>query len=280
MAAPSKRARKFCYAPCKADIAGRVERRTAMPAPHSKTCTRCGETKPVDQFSKDARAGYKASCKSCRNTEALAYAGQNKDKKAANWAARKADPERHGQKIAQQKAARDAARALIPGWDKWVILHDGHVKAFDCSRLHDAHVKAHDMATRPVLHDAHVKELTGNVNLYAKWKYHNIPKRMLYTRIKRWMHKHLGDKLPSRVWSAKLGFTTEELRVHLERQFVKGMNWENKGAWEIDHILPVASFQIDSMDSPDFRACFGLHNLRPIWTIDNRKKGAKIEYLL
>lgn len=70
----------------------------------------------------------------------------------------------------------------------------------------------------------------------------------------------------------RLGYTTDELKAHLERQFLKGMTWENMGEWEIDHIIPVSHFKFTSTDDPDFWLCWSLSNLRPLWRSDNRKK--------
>jgi len=61
--------------------------------------------------------------------------------------------------------------------------------------------------------------------------------------------------------------------AHLERQFVRGMSWGNYGAvWEIDHILPKAMFAITAHTDPDFRACWGLPNLRPLFVAENASK--------
>lgn len=79
-----------------------------------------------------------------------------------------------------------------------------------------------------------------------------------------------------------LGYGTEELRAHLERQFTQGMNWTRFMAGEIhiDHIVPVSAFDIQSPDSPEFRACWALSNLRPMWARDNLSKAGKVLTLL
>ena len=138
--------------------------------------------------------------------------------------------------------------------------------------------KANDWARE--LHDSHVKVFKSDEARYGRWKYANVPSYAMYHRLKSWMHKHLGDRLPSRKWSQYLGYSTSELRSHLERQFIKGMSWDNKGKWHIDHIRPVASFDIHSIESVEFRDCFGLHNLRPVWAKENMRKGAKREFLV
>lgn len=75
-----------------------------------------------------------------------------------------------------------------------------------------------------------------------------------------------------------LGYGADELKAHLERQFSNGMTWERflSGEIHIDHILPVAHFKIDGAGSSDFKYCWSLSNLRPMWAKDNLSKGAKV----
>lgn len=72
-----------------------------------------------------------------------------------------------------------------------------------------------------------------------------------------------------------LGYTPEQLIEHLERQFNNGMTWENYGEWHIDHIKPISSFIFESSDDGEFRKCWSLENLQPMWGIENIKKGNK-----
>lgn len=70
-----------------------------------------------------------------------------------------------------------------------------------------------------------------------------------------------------------LGCTVEELKAHLQHQFLPGMSWDNYGQWHIDHIRPCASF--DLTDPEQQRQCFNFKNLQPLWAKDNLSKGAK-----
>ena len=81
-------------------------------------------------------------------------------------------------------------------------------------------------------------------------------------------------------WTELLGYTEAELRAHLERQFTKGMSWENYGSWHIDHIIPVVAFTITGPECPELRKAWALSNLRPLWAKDNLRKNDKIETLL
>jgi hypothetical protein len=73
-----------------------------------------------------------------------------------------------------------------------------------------------------------------------------------------------------------VGCSINELKNHLETQFVVGMSWENYGkkGWHIDHILPCASF--DLTDPEQQKKCFHYTNLQPLWADDNYRKKDKI----
>jgi hypothetical protein len=103
-------------------------------------------------------------------------------------------------------------------------------------------------------------------------RYNEDPKNAVYHRMKRSIHKHLRNNTASRNWSKHLGYTMQELHAHIERQFIAGMSWHNMGQWHIDHIVPVASFTFNSVDDAEFRACYALTNLRPMWGADNIRK--------
>jgi hypothetical protein len=71
-----------------------------------------------------------------------------------------------------------------------------------------------------------------------------------------------------------LGCTWEELMIHLEKQFTKGMTRNNYGKWEIDHIVPL-SLAITIEESE--KLCH-YTNLQPLWKKDNRIKGCSLSY--
>ena len=73
----------------------------------------------------------------------------------------------------------------------------------------------------------------------------------------------------------RLGYTVEELYKSLESHFTDGMSWDNMDEWHIDHIKPVVLFNFTTYDCEDFKKCFALENLQPLWALDNLKKGAK-----
>ena len=108
----------------------------------------------------------------------------------------------------------------------------------------------------------------------------STPQRRLERRISNRMREALSSDYQGGKWREALPYSIAELRDHLERQFVKGMSWENMHQWHIDHIVPKSSFSYSSPDEPDFLACWALSNLRPLWASENISKGSRRETLL
>lgn len=77
-----------------------------------------------------------------------------------------------------------------------------------------------------------------------------------------------------------LPYSLQDMKSHIERQFVRGMTWENYGEWHIDHIVPLSSFTFSSIDDPEFKRAWCLTNLRPLWARDNLSKHAKRTHLI
>jgi hypothetical protein len=92
--------------------------------------------------------------------------------------------------------------------------------------------------------------------------------------------KSAGSSKAGRSWFELVGYTLDDLRRHIERQFTKGMTWENMGEWHIDHILPLSGFKFSSVGDPEFRAAWALSNLRPLWARENQSKSAKRTVLI
>jgi hypothetical protein len=73
-----------------------------------------------------------------------------------------------------------------------------------------------------------------------------------------------------------LGCSFDEFKVHIERQFCKGMTWENRSKWHLDHILPTSL----ANNEDDLIRLNHYLNLRPCWAKENIEKSSKILFLI
>ena len=55
------------------------------------------------------------------------------------------------------------------------------------------------------------------------------------------------------------------------------MIWGNYGDWHIDHKIPISAFNFTKPEHEDFKRCWALSNLQPLWAKDNISKNAKLE---
>lgn len=101
-------------------------------------------------------------------------------------------------------------------------------------------------------------------------------KARLLRRVRNRVLKAVGGKMALGRTLHWLGCTPADLVAHLEAQFQPGMTWENRGEWHIDHIRPLASF--DLTDREQVRAASHYTNLQPLWAADNQAKGARLDW--
>lgn len=126
-------------------------------------------------------------------------------------------------------------------------------------------------------------------------RYRNDPVFNLKQRLRSSMRKHrrfgcINTRLRGGLKSKKgrgprallefLGYSLDDLKLHIERQFTRGMTWERFMAGEIhiDHITPVSLFDLE--DPEQVRLCWSLTNLRPLWAKENTAKAARRKYLI
>lgn len=96
--------------------------------------------------------------------------------------------------------------------------------------------------------------------------------------IRKAVSKSLHGNKNGRHWGTLVGYTVEQLKKHLEKRFMPGMTWDNYGlhGWHIDHIIPISTFNFDKPEHMDFKRCWALKNLQPLWAKENVKKNNKL----
>tara|TARA_R100001244_G_scaffold2541_9_gene3988 strand:- start:1832 stop:2620 length:789 start_codon:yes stop_codon:yes gene_type:complete len=253
-----------------------------------RCCTKCGARKPADtdHFRREPRTkiGFQAICLECE--------------RARNRARRAADPDvdrRYYLSLSPErkdvyKAAARNRRRDDPGRVREVAAawrERNREKAREYQRRWAGKNREQERERLRRYFKENRDKIRKRLNEHNREK-RKTPHGGLSARVGNLMRHNLRAVSTGRPTNGKRGrswrefvdYSVEELAAHLERQFARGMSWQNFGEWHIDHIVPVASFNFESPQCPEFRACWSLTNLRPVWAAENFRKNAKRIYLL
>jgi hypothetical protein len=176
----------------------------------SKTCTKCGVEKPLEDFRKDSskKSGRGASCKSCNRKRSLEYYYENKK-----------------ERLLYSK--------------KWYDKNKDHVKEYDRKRYEETRESQIEYSKNYYKQNREERLKYG-----AKWynrKKERDPIFNLYTKVRALLHsglKRQGYSKTSRTHEI-LQCSYEELMEHLNNN-PYGFKYED-GGYDIDHIVPVSS---------------------------------------
>lgn len=116
-------------------------------------------------------------------------------------------------------------------------------------------------------------------NEYHKERMASDPNYRIAHVIRTRVHLGMAGLRKSASAEKLLGCTFAECRKHLEAQWEPWMSWEcfgeGEGTWQIDHIVPISSFNL--ADPEEQKLCFHHLNLRPMCSKANRDKWHKFD---
>ncbi len=206
-----------------------------------KTCPKCGEEKPLDEFSSDRSKadGKQSRCRVCQA--------------AAQRKRRVVHPEKYKRTERKYRMAhREASRAYAR---KRRTAHPAQYKEY--KRKWNA----------------------ANVEKRRAWwatRCENDPCYRLACQLRTRLHVAILGNAKTGSAVRDLGCSIEELQTYLGARFQPGMSWANHGihGWHIDHIKPLAAF--DLTDREQLLEAVHYTNLQPLWAADNLRKGARM----
>lgn len=253
-----------------------------------KQCTKCNGYLTIDSFykSKNTGDGRQRYCKECNKQINDVWVRDNKDKIRA---AQKRYREKHPERV--KRAVRRAWRKKHPK----PILKDPDPVGKRCTKCKeyklideyfvnknekDKRTQKCKICVRQQLDEIRKRpESKKRLNEYMKNR--NLdPKHRINARMSNAIYRSLRKKGSSKCnhgWEAIVGYTKEDLKLHIESLFTSDMSWEAllAGDIDIDHIRPIASFNYSSTDDAEFKECWSMLNLQPLWHEDNIQKGDK-----
>lgn len=77
-------------------------------------------------------------------------------------------------------------------------------------------------------------------------------------------------------WEKILGYSKEQLKEHLLCEFEEGMSFDNYGDWGVTFHIPKRCYKFTSFINDDFKKCWSIKNLKPMWKEDIKKRKVKI----
>jgi len=140
------------------------------------------------------------------------------------------------------------------------------------------YMKKYQKNNRERINECSRKQYKNNpekINARIK-KFRSIPQNRLRNRIITAINISLKHNKGDRHWEDLVGYKLQNLIAHLESLFKDGMTWQNMNKWEIDHKRPISSFNFESYEDKEFKECWVLDNLQPLWTYENRHKLNKL----
>jgi hypothetical protein len=150
-----------------------------------------------------------------------------------------------------------------------------------CKRHRDYYRKYYAEHREEILAKRKTEEARAYFREQIKKKRHSDKKFQIRSRVSSqiWWALHRKDGIQRRDrLESVLGYPVTLLESHLEKQFRDGMSWDlfMNGAIHIDHKIPVDAFNFSSTRDVDFRRCFSLSNLQPLWSDENLRKGKRL----
>jgi hypothetical protein len=121
--------------------------------------------------------------------------------------------------------------------------------------------------------ESNKEKVKKHVNTLYHKKYSN-PSYKIHTNMKTLINSYIRLKRYD-FFIKEIGYSIRDLMNYIEKLFEPGMSWDNRSSWHIDHIEPLCSFNTQKKGDEEFRKCWALSNLRPLWPRDNHLKGQK-----
>jgi hypothetical protein len=233
-----------------------------------RVCTSCKISKPAtaEYFHASNRTpdGCREVCKACRAADNLAHNAERTAKKREHYQKNKERLLQNVKAYYRENVEAQRKAALARHYKN----HDKRIEQQRAYRA--ANLDALNERRRPRAREA----FHARYGVDLEFTLRHRMRSLIRTSITR---GRSGTRM-----AELLGYTVDELRAHLERQFTKGMTWERFMAGEIhiDHIIPIASFGLVNESSDGFKQCWALANLRPMWAKENISKQHKVLTLL
>jgi len=227
----------------------------------TKRCRKCGEEKLLDEFYKDRSKEYGRSgwCKECGQKR---YREKNKKRETREGYkfCSKCGEEKPLCEFVRRKDSKDGFK--------------GYCKI--CNNLQKKQYRENNIekvrAQRRKSYEANKEQIARNRRI----RYNEEPVFRLLDNLRKGLRRVVKTGSKTAALKLYLGCTPVELKQYIEKQFKKGMCWENYGfyTWHLDHIIPMSTIKSED-DVEQIKIVCHYTNLQPLWAEENYEKGDK-----
>ena len=216
-----------------------------------KICRICGKLKELVDFhkKKGTSDGHRNECKECVKVIKLKYLDKEKQ---ADYDKRRYEENRD--KVLERKKEYhiENREEILKKKKEYRNNINNKEKAKDYSKEY--------REKNPDYGKNYIKEYKKN-NREKYYEYRRNNPHIIAWRSILYTLKRLGTNKSGHTID-ELGYSADELKVHIESLFLPTMTWDNHGVeWHIDHIKPVSSFD----KGADIKIVCALSNLQPLW---------------
>jgi len=220
-----------------------------------KACTQCGKVKVLKEFGRNDSHKDKLNCecRECVVDRGEEYRGNNPEKIKAckkEWD----ENNREHKKEYKKRWNEDNSKHVKEYAEEWTKGNPEYQKEYE---------------SQPP-----IKARRNELQIKRR---KNNPIIRLHDSVSASIRQSLKGQKNGRSWEKLIGYTCEELMIHLESLFTEGMSWENYGKgkykWNLDHVIAKCHFNITSAECQKLKDCWALKNLQPLWQTRNDEKG-------
>jgi hypothetical protein len=191
-----------------------------------KKCNSCLGEFPFDMFhvKRASVDGYNNVCKPCKKLKNELFYANNRESK-----------------LVYQKEYREKNKEVV-----------------------DAYKKAYNKTYAPKYYEKNKEKKIAYSCQYHRERKKTDENFRLASLLRSRFHHALKNGFKMKSVIELVGCTIDEFRLYVESLFFPEMTWENHGdIWEIDHILPCASFDLTLLEEQ--KKCFHFSNHQPLF---------------
>lgn len=234
------------------------------------TCKKCNITKDVGSFplDKTLTKGHSNECRSCKN-ERQRIRRKNNPEQTSNYSKKYYNPEKRKEYSEKNRDYLLVANKIYRenNKDKRKAHYESNKEKI---RLN------YNKEAKSIYNKEYARKNRDKISQRVKERRQSDPLFRMKEATKCRVRCFIINKGFSKKNTTKtlLGIDYNGLKLFIERQFTKGMTWNNYGkkGWEIDHKIPLASAKTEQ----ELLILFHYKNLQPLWRHENIQKSDKI----